>query len=453
MYLDLSRVRFDAAKHYSAVLLQQGRVVLDSDMAEQNAIMQHYLRTAIADIVGPAACPALAPGFDITATSTDNQADLAVSAGRIYVDGILAETGPGSATYLTQPDGYLDPDRDGLPADGAYLVYLRVWERSVTMVQDPDIREVALGIHGPDTTGRAQVVWQVAVWPAAGDASPEGTQKDWQSWRSRLYKPAGTLRARATQPDDTGIDICSISPQAQYRGRENQLYRVEVLCAGVAGQPAGKAAAGQDTVAQYVWSRENGSVVFPIGALAGAEVTLTSLGRDLPSGLEIGDWVEIVDDASASRVADDVPAVPARAVFQVTMIDALNCVITLDRDPSGDIGTTGTNPAWHPLLRRWDGAGAAAVTEGSWLDLEDGVQVLFPGTQDAALPARYRAGDYWLIPARTVLGDVIWPQDAAGPQALPPAGVVYHYAPLAYVPADRTAQPVSLRQMFSPMAP
>ena len=234
MYLDLSRVRFDAAKHYSAVLLQQGRVVLDSDMAEQNAIMQHYLRTAIADIVGPAACPALAPGFDITATSTDNQADLAVSAGRIYVDGILAETGPGSATYLTQPDGYLDPDRDGLPADGAYLVYLRVWERSVTMVQDPDIREVALGIHGPDTTGRAQVVWQVAVWPAAGDASPEGTQKDWQSWRSRLYKPAGTLRARATQPDDTGIDICSISPQAQYRGRENQLYRVEVLCAGVA---------------------------------------------------------------------------------------------------------------------------------------------------------------------------------------------------------------------------
>ena len=139
-------------------------------------------------------------------------------------------------------------------------------------------------------------------------------------------------------------------------------------------------------MAQYVWSRENGSVVFAIGALAGAEVTLKSLGRDLPSGLEIGDWVEIVDDASASRVADDVPAVPARALFQVTMIDALNCVITLDRDPSGDIGTTGTNPAWHPLLRRWDGTGAAAVTEGSWLDLEDGVQVLFPGTQEPASP-------------------------------------------------------------------
>ncbi len=134
------------------------------------------------------------------------------------------------------------------------------------------------------------------------------------------------------------------------------------------------------------------------------------------------------------------------------MIDALNCVVTLDRDPSGDIGTTGTNPAWHPLLRRWDGAGAAVVTEGSWLDLEDGVQVLFPGTQDAALPARYR-------PATTADPGPDRPRRrhlAAGrcrPQALPPAGIAYHYAPLAFVPADRTAQPVSLRQMFSPLAP
>ena len=58
VYLDLSRVRFDAAKHYSAVLLQQGRVILDSDVTEQNAIMQHYLRTVVADLIGPAASPA-----------------------------------------------------------------------------------------------------------------------------------------------------------------------------------------------------------------------------------------------------------------------------------------------------------------------------------------------------------------------------------------------------------
>jgi hypothetical protein len=449
VYLDTSRFRFDPAQHYSAVLLQQGRVILDSDVAEQSAILLHYLRTAIADIVGPAACPSLAPGFEISATTTNNQPDLAVSAGRMYVGGILAETD--GTTYLAQPDGYIDADLDKLPPQGPYVVYLRLWERAVTFLQDPDIREVALGIHGPDTTGRAQVVWQVAFWPTAED-NPQGAQKQWQAWSAELYRPAGTLRARATQPDDSATDICSISPQAQYRGRENQHYRVEIFRSGVASSPGqqGVALGKQASIAQYVWSRENGSVVFAVDKLAGAEVTLASLGRDLPSGLEIGDWVEIVDDASASRVADDVPTGHPRALFQVTMIDALNCVVTLDRDPSGDIGTTGTNPAWHPLLRRWDAA-TAEVTESGWLDLEDGVQVYFPGTGTVG-EAHYRAGNYWLIPARTVLGDVIWPQDSAGPQALPPAGVTYHYAALAFVPADRSAAIVSLRTVFDPSA-
>jgi hypothetical protein len=454
VYLDTSRFRFDPAKHYSAVLLQQGRVILDSDVAEESAILQHYLRTAIADIVGPAGCPAQHAGFEISATSTNNQPDLAVSAGRMYVGGILAETD--GTTYLTQPDGYVDPDLDPdkLPAQGPYVVYLRVWERSVTFYQDPDIREVALGIHGPDTAGRAQVVWQITFWSTAED-NLEGAQKLWQSWIAGLYQPIGKLRAQAKQPDDSATDICSVSPQAQYRGRENQLYRVEIFRGGAGSAPAqpgaGTGPAGQnEPVAQYVWSRENGSVVFAIQTLAGAEVTLASLGRDLPSGLEIGDWVEIVDDASASRFADDAPKGHPRALFQVMMIDPLDCVVTLDRDPSGDIGSTGTNPARHPLLRRWDAA-MAQVTEGDgWLDLEDGVQVSFPGTGTAG-EARYRTGDYWLIPARTVLGDVIWPQDSSGPKALPPAGVAYYYAPLALVHTDHNAID-SLRPIFNQSA-
>jgi hypothetical protein len=460
VYVDTSRASFDPAKHYSAVLLQQGRVILDSDVGEQNAILAHYLRTAIGDIIGLAACPAAAPGFGITMTTTQKQPDLGVSAGRIYVRGILAETGPDGSTYLTQPDGCIDPDLDGLPAEGGYLVYLRVWERSVTAIQDPGIREVALGIHGPDTTARAKVVWQIAIYPAAGDASAQDTEKAWQAWYQGLYQPAGTMRAQAKQPHDAELDICSVAPQAQYRGRENQHYRVEILVSGQAVQQSqqvstrpGRGKGNQPSVvAQYVFSRENGSVDFAVKTLAGAEVTLTSLGRDLPSSLEIGDYVEIADDASASRVADEVPTGPARSLFQVTAIDALNCVVTLDRNPSGDIGTTGSNPALHPLLRRWDGAGAADVTEGTWLDLEDGVQVLFPGSGNAKQPARYRTGDYWLIPARTALGDVVWPKDDSGPQALPPAGISYYYAPLAFVPADRAVAIVDLRQTFSPIA-
>ena len=262
--------------------------------------------------------------------------------------------------------------------------------------------------------------------------------------------PAGPLRARARQPDDSATDICSVSPQAQYRGRENQNYRVEIFRSGVAAKSQqGPTTAGP--TATYVWSREMGSVVFAIQALAGAEVTLASLGRDLPSGLELGDWVEVVDDASASRVADDKAPGPVRALFQVTAIDPVNCVVTLNSDPSASVGATGTNPALHPLLRRWDGA-VADVTESDsvWLDLEAGVQIQFPGVTGTE-PAQYRAGDYWLIPARTVLGDVLWPQDDTGPQALSPAGIIYHYAPLAFVPPG-TSDPTVVRETFGPVA-
>src|ERR1700744_4156526 len=171
MYLDISRDRFAPAKHFSAVLLQQGRVILDSDVTEQAAIWAHQTRTALADLLGPFAAPASAAGFQVTRTTASKLPDLTVSVGRAYVGGVLieAEAGSGSGsqavTYLTQPDGYVDPDADRLPEDSAYILYLRVWERSVTVVQDPGIREVALGLHGPDTTGRAQVVWQLAAWP------------------------------------------------------------------------------------------------------------------------------------------------------------------------------------------------------------------------------------------------------------------------------------------------
>jgi hypothetical protein len=460
VYLDTSWDRFDQDKHYSAVLPLQGRVVLDSDAFEQAAIIRYYLRAAIADIVGQAA--AADAGFQISWAQPGSTSDLAVAPGRIYVGGILAEAAP-DVTYLSQPDGYLDTSvpADKLPATGPYVVYLRVWERSVTAIQDPGIREVALGRHGPDTAGRAQVVWQVAYWsPDSADKDdydPQGALSEWQKWQAGLAAAAGTLKARAKQPAGAETDICSVSPQAQYRGRENQNYRVEIFRGGAA-QPSATGAGGEqaaDQVAQYVWSRDAGSTAFAIESLAGQQVTVSTLGRDLVSSLEIEDWVEIVDDASASRVADDhLPTYP-RTLFQVTAIDAVNRMVTLKEDPTTSIGVTGTNPTLHPLLRRWDSAGMTAVTEGQWLNIESGVQVLFAGLQQTDSEqgggtATYRPGDYWLIPARTVLADVIWPQDGSGPQALPPLGVAYHYAPLAFVPAG--GAPRDLRSTFHPIA-
>src|SRR4051812_26162921 len=106
MHIDTSRSRFDAAKHYSGVLALQGRVTLDSDRNEQQDIWLHQLRTAITDMIGQAGVPRDAAGFavDRTGPTGDQLPDLSLSAGRIYVDGILVENSA-QTTYWTQPDG------------------------------------------------------------------------------------------------------------------------------------------------------------------------------------------------------------------------------------------------------------------------------------------------------------------------------------------------------------
>jgi hypothetical protein len=63
----------------------------------------------------------------------------------------------------------------------------------------------------------------------------------------------------------------------------------------------------------------------------------------------------------------------------------------------------------------------------------------------------YATGDYWLIPARTVTGDVDWPRDPAHlPLLAPPSGIAASYAPLAWItgPGERT----DLRRTFAPLA-
>jgi hypothetical protein len=469
MQADFSRITFDPAKHFSAVLLQQGRVQLDADANEQAAILLRQLRIAVADILGPAAAPAGAPGFEIGLVDGKSAADdLAISPGRMYVDGILVENDAAS-TYWTQPDAFLDPDdpADALPGTGTTsLVYLRVWERLITAVQDPSIREIALGDTGPDTAARARTVWQVAVTtdPAALDSFP--------GWLTGL-RGTGRLAAEAVRPD-TADDPCHLSPRSRFRGVENQLYRVEVHSGGPAAaadpgpltrRPRASGQRGQTAAAAgptFKWSRENASVVLPILSVSGNVVRLATLGRDDKLELEIGDRVEILDDAIASRLARDAVlaggVITAPRLREVVEIDDADRLITLDGDPEEDCAV---GP--HPFLRRWDHGvtatstpaalaadGAVPIVEGQWLDLEDGVRVRFDADgQPGAGPGTYRPGDYWMIPARVATGDVLWPRDQDGPVAEPPRGVAYHYAALATI---TNGEPDSTpRRVFEPL--
>jgi hypothetical protein len=427
---DFTRETFDRTKHFSHVLLQQGRVQLDADFNEQAAILLHQIRAITADVVGRSAGPSQGGGFgvvDFNSLPEDAQAslkesglapsesDFLIGVGRYYVDGIMVENDD-YTLYTKQSDL---PQSDALSGNNM-LIYLDAWERYISAIEDDSIREIALG--GPDTAGRVKVVWQVRAKALSQDESADNYAATWETI-TRPVEPGQRGRLRARTPDDqAATDPCIIPPDSRYRGAENQLYRVEIHSGSDAGQ------------ATFKWSRDNGSVVFLIMKITSdveantTTVWLAGLGRDERMSLAEGDWVEVVHDG-------DVLLGQPSPLGRVIAVDRDEMVVTLQE--ALNVGVDSDRLLVRPLLRRWDQRDGDAKegtlpvpTGNAWVDLEDGIQVQF-------VKGEYRTGDYWLIPARTATGDVEWPRERDAknerwvPKALAPRSLAHHYAPLA----------------------
>lgn len=417
---DFTRNTFDKSKHLLRLLMQQGRVQLDADWNEQVSIFWHYLQTLAEDLIGSHG--GVADSFKIEPliqTPSSVSFDFSVQPGHYYVNGILCENNE-SIAYTKQLDF---PGVKELETGTTYLVYLDVWERHITYIEDASIREVALG--GPDTATRTKVVWQVKTQKLDSATSCADIKPSWSQLTEQWQpKNRGLLKAKAKVEEATdSTDPCIINPKASYRGAENQLYRVEIHKGGKAGG------------ATFKWSRENGSIVFPIRQLSGSIVKVEHLGRDRRFSLREGDWVEIVDDNYVLQNR-------AEPLLQVQKINSTDLEVTLNKASTSNVGQDTAKPS---LLRRWDNQRgdpnksypklndtdyASVIEEGKWLTLEDGIQIWFESG------ATYRTGDYWLIPARTATGDVEWPSSSGDSLALPPHGMEHHYAKLAVISVD-----------------
>jgi len=335
-------------------------------------------------------------------------------------------------TFRTQSD-YPIPANQAIGTDRS-LVYLDVWERHISCSEDDSIREVALG--GPDTATRAKIVWQVKIDPEISDCPKEPN-----AWAGFLDKHQprnrGRLKARAKQ-ESVSTDPCIILPESSYRGAENQLYRVEIHTG----------TNFTDNKPTFKWSRDNSSVEFAARTLQPPVVTLAHLWRDSRSALKVDDWVELVDDSMVLLGTGGI-------LMQVESIgDPAEMTVTLKPPGPGlpQPAKYEANDPRHPLLRRWDyqagkleagraelGADGALLIPTDvpkWIELEDGVQILFV-VGSRSQPNQFRAGDYWLIAARTVTGDLKWPVEGEDgnlvPAALPPHGIEHHYAPLGII--------------------
>mgnify|MGYP000730056275 CR=1 FL=1 len=60
---DFTRDTYRRKKHYSSVRMQQGRVQLDADWNEQQAIQRHQRETAHTDVIGLQGVPKVGGGF------------------------------------------------------------------------------------------------------------------------------------------------------------------------------------------------------------------------------------------------------------------------------------------------------------------------------------------------------------------------------------------------------
>jgi hypothetical protein len=404
---DITRSTFDASKAYRAVRQQQGRVALDADWNEQVDILDHLSRATLVDLLGSAAAPA-SGGMGIAV----NDGVLSLEGERIYVDGMLCES--------EDPVTVHDPDVQTAEANGVYIAYLDVWLRTITAVEDPDIREIALG--GPDTCTRDQVTWTVRLAPLEGsEATCAGSAETWDA----LIAPRTTaLTARAT-PSTSETDPCIVAPGSGYRGLENQLYRVEIH------------AGGTDTAATFKWARENASVLGEwLPGTRSDELQVRFIGRSADQAVTSGQWVEVTDDSRelAGQPGD---------LYRVTTVegDAIGIDGTADRTafPS------------RPKVRVWSSAGAVPAsqtdTDDGFIRLEDGVEVKFGA-------GSYASGDYWLVPARTASADLLWPVSATGtPLAQPAFGPAHHYAKLAIVELGESGWSFleDCRELFGPL--
>jgi hypothetical protein len=433
---DFSRLTFKKLKHFAAVLSQQGRVLLDSEKNEDEAIATYLRETSLIDIIGPSGVPLNDENAFRIASVTAS--DLTIQAGHMYVDGILVEA-DAQASFTGQPYCAADGEAVSVPAGTRTdLVYLEVWQQHVTALEDPDIREKALNI--PDTTTRLRTLWRVHVRQNVGNVACDDPITG--------FPPPATA-ARLTNGVSTGVleeDPCVIAPDGGFRLLENRLLRVEIH--------KGSSAPGGPTAK---WSAENAAVVYGISAInpitltvggnpkPGLRLTLKQQARDQFLSLRVNDLVEIVSGEDEIRGHPGVLGTVHTRVSDTVYDVLLNAGETV---PAAYTASPLPQSLYTPSLvdfkvRRWDGLITDMTTA---TDLGNtGVSITFPTVGLA------HSGDYWVFAGRTA-------NVASAAESLEkltnaaPKGVQRHYARLALIQWNGgTATVVDCRPKFPPL--
>ena len=369
----------------------------------------------------------------------------ASGAGRFYGDG-LAAVKESHETYFNQADlPEADPGAMAPPANNTQridLAYLDLWERPVTYIEDPELREVAL--EGPDTTTRKRLVAQVRLLRGQEVGLAETPQPPAAAFGSLPRCRGGTLTTKDS-PDalrDPCADPCEPEVQGAFLGDANRLNRVEIYRCGDIG------AEGDPGTATFTWSRENGAVASAL--LEGGEAGAFSVRVEKPELFSVGDLIDLSDDRVDLLTGPFEHTVDHRC-HERGELRRIRSINLEDKRVSWE-DAVAADPAlhaalahaygigYHPKIRRWDGR--LSVLAGD-IVLDDGIVVEFGG--EAMMP-----GDFWVFAARTV--------DRSVERLIeePPRGICHGFYKLATIERRNTAGQLSVhvedcRPTFPPL--
>jgi hypothetical protein len=466
MSSDRARITYDPSRRYQGVLAQQGRVSLEADWNEAQAITGAELATRTLDVLGRVGSPDR--GYEVTPVvdGGNPSGDLLLRAGTLYVGGQRVHN-PRDIRYADQPE-WADHEGDPLwrapavPRHPHELVYLLAREQEVSAVEDPVLRDVALG--GLDTTQRLRLLPRVVRRPTDArtweDAWGQLIEEEWRprgfavDEASRALVPVARLQvtgfaeSEAEEPADHG----------GYLGPNNQMIRVRI------------ARVDDDGVPVLAWGYDNASFLYRLSSSVISEsrtiLRLAAAPVDAYHQPREHQVVEVL--RSAALLADD--ACVAAAVGQVVRI-----AVAYDPDSREVVVGTELPPEYLkkpgeglPLfLRVWEGETRCAPGEEHDLG-HTGLRIRLtglampetpatppraapeltaeaapetgspasPAADEAASQEKYPIGAYWMIAVRPGVGPgaqgVVYPQRILdAPQ--PPDGPRQWLTPLAFL--------------------
>lgn len=337
--------------------------------------------------------------------------DFTVQPGTMYVGGIRAELLQ-PVQYSNQPDwqdyGPEDPDwldlpnLEGSPSATDEFVYLWLREQEVSAVEDPDLKDVALG--GPDTAQRTRLL-QRFVRLASGSTCASGLAAAQGKWQSEgLYFDSRTMRLKSrstlqvsfsNQAQDTGP--CEPQAQGGYLDPDNQLIRVQI--SGI------DAATGNP---KFLWGIDDASFLYRINVDPAnpRNLVFQSVPVDAEHQPISSQAVEVLRTAAQLPNGGEIAALSG---FVFTLQEDYNPDLQSIVLPSGmslpdDYTGSNASPASQLYLRVWQQE--IVFTPGKAMALGDTGLLVTLGSGSS----QFHLGDYWMFAVRPATPQTVYPE-------------------------------------------